>query len=182
MSADRAARTGPAYAALAAAAVLWGASFPLGKLALAEVPPSWLILYRFALASAVMLPFVGWRRLRWDRGTAGLVLACALVAGPFMFLLQFEGLARTTASSAALLVATAPPMLALAATWFDGERPGPMTWAAVALSALGAMLLVGQPGPGRTLLGEVLGAWALVGGVLLLGASVLATRPTPSAS
>ncbi len=46
----------PAYAALAGAAVLWGASFPLGKLALAEVPPSYLILYRFALAALVMGP------------------------------------------------------------------------------------------------------------------------------
>ncbi len=162
-----------AYAALATAAVLWGASFLLGKLALAEVPPSYLILYRFALASAVMLPFVAWRRLRWERGTVGLVLACALVAGPFMFLIQFEGLARTTASSAALLVATAPPMLALAATWFDGEEPGPMTWTAVGLSALGALLLVGRPGPGRTLLGDAL---VFVSIVAAVGWTLLARR------
>lgn len=145
-----------AYAALATAAVLWGASFLLGKLALAEVPPSYLILYRFVLASAVMLPFVCWGRLAWSRSTAGLVLVCALVSGPLMFLVQFEGLARTTASSAALLVAAAPPMLALAAAAFDGERPTRLAWVAIGLATVGAVLLVGRPGPGRTLLGDAL--------------------------
>ena len=145
-----------AYAALAAAAVLWGASFPLGKVALAEVAPGYLILYRFVLASALMLPFLRWRHLRWTRETVGLIALCAVVAGPFMFLVQFEGLERTTASSAALLVATAPPMLALAAAFFDGERPGPLVWSAIAVSVVGAVLLVGKSGPGRTLLGDTL--------------------------
>ena len=145
-----------AYAALAAAAVLWGASFPLGKVALAEVTPGYLILYRFALASTAMLPFIRWRQLRWTRETVRLIVLCAVVAGPFMFLVQFEGLERTTASSAALLVATAPPMLALAAAFFDGERPGRLVWLAIAISVVGAVLLVGKSGPGRTLWGDTL--------------------------
>lgn len=162
-----------AYAAIATAAVLWGASFLLGKLALAEVPPSYLILYRFVLASAVMLPFVGWKRLAWSRPTAWLVLACALVAGPLMFLVQFEGLSRTTASSAALLVAAAPPMLALAAAVFDGERPTRLAWFAIGLATVGAVLLVGRPGPGRTLLGDGLVLTSIVAAV---GWTLLARR------
>ena len=143
-----------AYAALALAAALWGASFPLGKLALAEVTPPYLILYRFALASIALLPFVRWRDVPWSRETLKLAVLCAVVAGPFMFLVQFEGLERTTASSAALLVATAPPMLALAAALFDGERPSRLVWIAIGLSVVGAALLVGKPGPGRTFLGD----------------------------
>jgi drug/metabolite transporter (DMT)-like permease len=73
-----------------------------------------------------------------------------------MFLLQFEGLDRTTASSAALLVGVAPPTMAVAGALFEGERPGRATWAAVALSAVGVALLVGGPGEGRTLLGDAL--------------------------
>lgn len=162
-----------AYAALAAAAGLWGASFLLGKLALAEVPPSYLILYRFVLASLVMLPFVRWKRLAWSRETGWLVVACAVVAGPFMFLIQFEGLARTTASSAALLVAAAPPMLALAAAAFDGERPTRLAWFAIGLATVGAVLLVGRPGPGRTLLGDAL---VFVSIVAAVGWTLLARR------
>lgn len=162
-----------AYAAIATAAVLWGASFLLGKLALAEVPPSYLILYRFVLASAVMLPFVRWSRLAWSRPTVWLVLACALVAGPLMFLVQFEGLSRTTASSAALLVAAAPPMLALAAAFFDGERPTRLAWTAIGLATVGAVLLVGRPGPGRTLLGDAL---VFVSMIAAVGWTLLARR------
>ena len=129
-------RTGPAYAALAVAAVLWGASFPLGKIALGEMGAATLVFYRFVLAAGALLPFVRWRRVTWARRDTALLILCALLVGPGMFLLQFEGLDRTTASSAALLVATAPPMMAVAATLFDGERPGRLTWIAVGLAAL----------------------------------------------
>lgn len=152
-----------AVAALLLAGVLWGASFGVGKVALDEITPSWLIAIRFALASAVLLPLVPWRRLRLSRGDWGLVLVGAVLAGPVMFVLQFEGLARTTASSAALLVAVAPPLLAVAASLVDGEHADRATWAAVALSAVGVVLLVGAPGPGRTLLGDALCALSMVG-------------------
>jgi drug/metabolite transporter (DMT)-like permease len=73
-----------------------------------------------------------------------------------MFLVQFEGLTRTTASSAALLVATAPPMMAIGAALWDGERASRRTWLGIALSSAGIVLLAGFPGPGRTILGDAL--------------------------
>ncbi len=159
-----------AYAALAGASILWGGSFILGKIALDEIGAATLVFWRFALAAAALLPFVRWQDVTWARRDTVLLVVCALLSGPGMFLLQFEGLDRTTASSAALLVATAPPMMAVAATLFDGERPGRMTWVAVGLAALGVVLLVGKIGPGRTLLGDAMvfvsigiaTAWTLV--------------------
>ncbi len=154
---------GQAVAALLTAGTLWGASFAVGKVALEEVTPSWLIAVRFAMASAVLLPLVPWRRVALGAAEWRLILAGAVLAGPIMFVLQFEGLARTTASSAALLVAVAPPLLAVSAALVDGERADRATWAAVALSAVGVVLLVGAPGPGRTLLGDALCALSMVG-------------------
>jgi len=163
--------------ALLAAGTLWGGTFVAGKAALTQVGPTWLIVWRLGLASAVLLPLVPWRRLAadWRAGAlgpadAGRVLAGALLAGYVMFVLQFEGLARTTAASASLLVAVGPPLLAVGAAVVDGERAGRAAWAAVALSAVGVVLLVGAPGPGRTLLGDALcvasmagaAAWTLV--------------------
>ena len=145
-----------AFLALATAGVLWGASFLLGKVALAGVGPTWLIVLRFAIAAAVMLPFVRWRRLAVTRRDLVLVAAGAVLAGPVVFVLQFEGLARTTASSAALLVAVSAPLLALGAALVDGEHAGRTVWTAIALSTLGTSLLVGAPGPGRTLLGDAM--------------------------
>jgi len=143
-----------AYAALAAAGALWGTSFLLGKIALEEMGPAYLVLYRFVLASIVLIPFVPRTRPRISRHDAGLLVLGALLMGPIMFLLQFEGLDRTTVSSAALIVGTAPPMMAIGGFLVDGERPKRWTWIAIGLSAIGVGLLVGGPGEGRTLLGD----------------------------
>ncbi len=157
-----------AFAALFAAGTLWGATFLVGKLVLRSVGPTWLIAERFALAVVVLLPLVPWRALRAqtvDARLVGHVLLGALLAGPVTFVLGFEGLARTTASSAALLVAVAPPLLAVGAALVDGERAGRAAWTAIAVSAVGVVLLVGSPGPGRTLLGDALCAAGMVGAV-----------------
>ena len=151
--------------AVLAAGVLWGGTFVLGKVALHEITPTWLIAWRFGLAGACLLPFVRWRGVRFGREEWAMALAGAALAALVVFLLQFEGLARTTATSAALLVAVAPPLLAVAALGVDGERPDRATWAAVALSAVGVVLLVGRPGPGRTLLGDALCLFSMVGAV-----------------
>jgi drug/metabolite transporter (DMT)-like permease len=155
-----------AYAALGGAGALWGASFLFGKIALEEMGAASLVFYRFVLAATVMLPFVRWRAITWTRTEIMLAVGGAVLAGPFVFLVQFEGLDRTTASSAALLVATAPPMLALGGAWLDRERPGRLAWIAVALSAVGVVLLVGAPGPGRTLLGDGLVFASMVAAVV----------------
>ena len=154
-----------ALGAVALAGVLWGGSFWLGKLALVELTPTWLIAWRFALAALALAPWVPWRRLRVGRVEAAQIVGGGALAGLVVFVLQFEGLDRTTASSAALLVAVAPPLLALGGAWVDGERIGRATWLAIALSGLGVALLVGTPGPGRTLLGDALCAASMVGAV-----------------
>lgn len=142
--------------ALAGAGALWGASFPLSKVALDHVGPAWLVVLRFALAAAVLLPMVNWRALQLDARDWMHIVASSFVLGPAMFLVQFEGLARTTSSSAALLVATAPPMMALAGGWIDRETPSRRTWLGIGLSSLGIILLAGFPGPGRTVVGDAL--------------------------
>ena len=161
-----------AFAALFTAGVLWGSTFLIGKVVLDAVGPAWLIVWRLGLASLVLLPLVPWRRIaaQWSAGEVGpadavRVAVGAAVAAYVVFVMQFEGLARTTSSSAALLVAVAPPLLAVAAAVVDGERAGRTAWAAIAVSALGVVLLVGAPGPGRTLAGDALCAGSMVGAV-----------------
>jgi drug/metabolite transporter (DMT)-like permease len=106
------------YGACAMAGCLWGMGFFFGKLALREMSVGHMVLYRFLFASLGMLPIV-WtaksrrgplaaKRRAWTGREVGTLLLSAALGIPIQFLLQFEGLARTTVSHASLLVGTMP--------------------------------------------------------------------------
>ncbi|MEM9664807.1 MAG: DMT family transporter [Bacteroidota bacterium] len=174
-------RNPPSWGLLAiiTACVLWGASFYFGKVALVEISADQVVLWRFVLALIVLAPFVGLRAFRQSRRArpeglrrpapiwraAPWLLLNGLLTVPVQFVLQFEGLARTTASSAALIVGAFAPMMAIAAVLIAKERLGTIGWVAVACSTLGLMVMVGAPGEGRTLTGDVMVLASLVAAV-----------------
>lgn len=135
-------------AALLAASTIWGASFVLAKVALAELAVAHVLTYRFVLAVLPFLPVLLAGGVRPARRDLGLFALTGLLMVPITFLLQVGGLVFTSATSAALLVGTGAPLLALAAVLFEGERLGRRGWSAVAVSSLGVLLLVGMPGAG----------------------------------
>jgi drug/metabolite transporter (DMT)-like permease len=136
------------YGACALAGCLWGTGFYFGKLALREMGVGHMVLYRFLFANLGMLPILlaGGRRqgprTRWTRREKGTLLLSSALGIPIQFLLQFEGLARTTVSHAALMVGTMPVLLALGATLFAGERLDWIGWLALGGSTVGAALIV----------------------------------------
>jgi len=152
-----------AFAALAGAGTIWGASFVLGKVALLELSVPHLMLYRFVFASMAFVPLLVHARPRLERRDWSAVAIAAIVGVPVQFLLQFEGLARTTASHAALMIGTAPVLVAIAAFIVLRERLKPVAWFALIASTAGVALIVMQTGahaPGRaappTLAGDAL--------------------------
>ncbi len=175
-----------AYLALAAAGSLWGTGFLFGKIALEELAVPHMILYRLSLAACGFLPILlaggsGIRREDWPT-----LVAAAVLGVPLLFLIQFEGLARTTVSHAALMVGTAPILMGLAATRFANERLTRRSWALLVASTLGAMLIVfgtppAQGGQRPTVAGDLLvflSLFAAVGWVLL--SKRLMTKYAPS--
>jgi drug/metabolite transporter (DMT)-like permease len=138
------------YGACALAGCLWGMGFYFGKLALREMSVGHMVLYRFLFASLGMLPILLTsgrgagtpRRASWSGREIATLLTAAGLGIPIQFLLQFEGLARTTVSHASLMVGTMPVLLALAATLFAGERLDWMGWLALTGSTVGAALIV----------------------------------------
>ena len=156
--------------ALASAGVLWGVSFLFGKWALEELGPAHVTLFRFSLASAALLPYALLKGVLPGRGDLPLFLLVGFLTVPATFLVQFWGLSLTGATVAALIVGCGPPIVALFASLFLGERLGKTGWSAVGASTLGVALAVAQPGVSNDWLGDalvLLSLLAVVGWVLL---------------
>ena len=132
------------YLALFGSGLFWGLGLPFGKLALAGTDAAHMILLRFLVAGLAAAPVV----LFSPAGRRLMRRPAVLMAGTFYalgFLTQFEGLARTSVTVAALLVGVMPALIAVSAAAL-GDRIGAAAWAGIAAATLGAMLIAGRPG------------------------------------
>jgi drug/metabolite transporter (DMT)-like permease len=134
------------YLILTGIAALWGSYPVFAKIALVHFPPYVLVALRTSLASsflAVLLlrrGFDEFRALSWAdlRSFAFLGFTGIFVSTGGTYL----GIAFTTASSAALLQAASPVMVAIGARLYLNEQLRRRQWAGVALSTLGVLLVV----------------------------------------
>ncbi len=158
-----------AYLALGGAGLLWGSAFYFAKTAEPWLGVGHMMVLRFWLASIGFLPILfrgipAFTRREWTT-----LLLAAGIGVPVQFLVQFEGLARTTVSHASLMIGTAPVLIALAARIFLHERLRPLAWAALGASTVGVLLLLsGSTGGGAgtaTLTGDLLVLASMLGGV-----------------
>ena len=155
-----------AFLSLAGAGALWGLGFAFGKIALASMPVGAMIAFRFAVATIVLAPFLLTRRhFRIEKGDRRWFLLAALLFVPVQFLVQFEGLARTSVSHAALMVATAPAMLAIGSSLLARRMPSRTSVVAIAASIGGAALVAAKPGTNAHFTGDLLVVISLVAGI-----------------
>jgi drug/metabolite transporter (DMT)-like permease len=133
-----------AYLALGVAGCLWGTGFYFGKIDLAEMSVGHMLLYRFGFACVGLIPAVLMQRAVPRRRDVPIFLLAAALYVPIESIVQFEGLARTTVSHASLMVGTLPLLLAVAAVVFTNERLDTRGWVLLAVSSLGAVLIVFQ--------------------------------------
>ncbi len=163
-----------AYALLTLSGLCWGAGFPMGKLALRETDAVHMVLLRFAVAALVALPFA----LRSREARALFRCPPVLWSGVFYgiaFVIQFEGLARTSVALSALLVGAMPAMIALCAP-LVGEKVSRISWIGVAGATVGAALIAGRPEGAGTPLGVALS----LGSLLVFLAWLLVLRRAPA--
>ncbi len=158
------------YLALAAAGCLWGTGFFFGKIVLTEMGVGHMLVYRFLFACLGLLP-VGFRlRVVPRREDLSLFLLTAALYVPLQFIVQFNGLDRTTVSHASLMIGTLPLLLAVGAVVFTHERLDRIGWLLLLVSTAGAGLIVLQAhatstAGGPTLVGDVLVLVSMFGGV-----------------
>jgi len=134
------------YLVLSLIAALWGSYPVFAKIALAHFPPYVLVALRTSLASvflAVLLFRRGFDEFRALSRSDLRTFAFLGFTGIFVSTGgTYLGIAFTTASSAALLQAASPVMVAIGAELYLKERLRRRQWAGVILSALGVLLVV----------------------------------------
>jgi drug/metabolite transporter (DMT)-like permease len=145
-----------AVLALVVAGVAWGASVPLSKEAMGWLGPAWLTAARFALAALLLLPFVPRHKLR--AACSWQVLAWGAVGYGGSVLVQNVGVDRTSVTHAALLIGSAPVLVAIIAAVWQGTMARPVAWAGFALSLAGVTAITagGGSGGGATSAGDAL--------------------------
>jgi drug/metabolite transporter (DMT)-like permease len=146
-------------------AVIWGLNFSVTKGAFPRFPPLAFTGVRFALASLLLIPLVrhleGRQVLPRDAMVRLIVLG---VVGNTVYQLAFiSGLARTTASNSALILASMPSIVALVAAGLGLEAVRPRVLAGVLLATAGVVLVVAARGEG-------FGGGSLAGDLLSLAA------------
>ncbi len=184
------------YLLLVLTTLFWSGNFVLARSVRMEIPPLGLSFWRWAVAAALLLPFV-WRGMvrEWPlvRVNLGLVLLLALLGVAAFNSLVYIGVQTTTASNAVLLQSVIPLLIILLSWLLLGTRIGLAQGVGIALSLAGVLVIVTQGQPERLLRlalveGDlwVLGAvfsWALysvflrhlppgLGGLTLLGYTV----------
>jgi drug/metabolite transporter (DMT)-like permease len=136
-----------AYAGLGLTTVGWASGFVAGKVVLAELTPLATAAWRYAIASAVLLPFAFRARPRHGVGAAvgplAVMVLCGGVLYPWLFLVA---LGRTSATNTALLIALNPVMTVLALPLvgepFERRRLGGIV---VALAGAATVITRGDP-------------------------------------
>jgi drug/metabolite transporter (DMT)-like permease len=176
-----------AYAAAAGMTVAFGLSFVATKYALRGFEPLLLALLRFTLAGGIL--WVVWRLRSGgehvSRRELGRMALLGFVSLTVYFSFENMGLARTSASEAAILMATIPLFVVILNSFTLRERTTARQWAGIALSfgGMAALVLLGGSGAGGDSGGSLAGnllvlAAALSAGVYsILARHLLVSRP-----
>lgn len=147
-------------ALLAMTTIIWGGMFPVAKSALAVLDGFYLTLYRYGLASLVLLALLYLIEGRGSLSTQGrtrdlVLLGSSGFAG--FSILMFLGLTQTQPENGAVIMALMPFIAGLIGWARTGARPAPVTQACIVAALLGVLLVVTKGEPGMLTDGSVLG-------------------------
>lgn len=124
-------------------ALIWGVNFSVVKYATGTMSPMAFTGIRVVLAAVVLLivAFARGRKFPVRKDILGL-LALGMLGNGFYQILFVEGVARTKAGNAALIVAATPALIAIVARARGIERHGWRVHAGIVLSLVGVGLVV----------------------------------------
>lgn len=170
-----------AEAGLVLMTLIWAVNFSVIKAGLGEIEPYAFNALRFPIAAALLaVALVPRHRLLPRREDVGRIVALGLLGNVSYQLFFINGIDRTRAGNASVLLAITPVITALLSSWSGHERLGARVWIGVFTTVAGIALVVGSGATvrleGATLAGDLLmlgaaASWSLytVGARTLIG-------------
>ena len=165
--------------ALVTVTLLWGISFVVIKITLADVPPFWLLTFRFLIAAgALVLAFPRlWKAIRRDVVFPAVAISACLFTG---FALQTLGLELTTPSKSGFITGATILFVPILGRTFFQSRIEPAAFAGVLIASSGLLLLTRPTGLSEINPGDVLtlgSSCAFALHILLLGRYTMRIPP-----
>ncbi len=132
-----------ALAAILAATLLWGGSFPAMRVAVQALSPWSVMWLRMVTATVLMLPLAGRLRPRgiYRRGDWRLLVPMVLFQPCLYFFLESYALTFTTSSQAGVIASSVPLWVAVGAGIFLAETISRRTMIGLAVSMAGVIAL-----------------------------------------
>ena len=132
-------------------ALMWGGSWPAGRVLAQAMPPLAASAWRFTLAMLLLLVWLRWHLGRWPldltrRQWAGLAAAGAVGVLSYSVFFMFA-LSQVEASRAAVVVTTNPLFTTVLAAWLFKEKLNAAIAVGLGLAVLGAALVLTQGAP-----------------------------------
>ena len=151
-------------------ATIWGVNFSVVKVGTQYVPPLAFNGARVALAAVVLSLVAMIARAPWPsaRETTAL-LALGVLGNGFYQVFFIEGIARTRAGSAALVLAASPAFIAIIGRLFGVERVSARGWGGIFLQIAGMACVVAG---GAAVAASAAGGSTTTGNLLMLGGTL----------
>jgi len=137
----------PAYLALIATALIWGAAGPVIKFTLGGIPVLPFLTYRFALSSLLALALIpfGGLRLPKNKKALGLAILYGFLTSTVALGLLFLGLEKTTVLDMTLMAVIGPLLIVAAGELFFKERVSRHEKIGIGIALAGTILTILEP-------------------------------------
>ncbi|HSA83297.1 MAG TPA: DMT family transporter [Patescibacteria group bacterium] len=148
-----------ALLALTGSYLIWGATPPIFKWSMEEIPPYTLGFLRFMLASLIILPFA-YKKIAIKKDDFTKLLTLAAVGITLSIALFLVGLQLTSSINTPIIQALTPLLMIIGSVWYLHEKLQKRIVIGGAISVIGILLIVLQPilmtGPDGSIPGNLL--------------------------
>jgi drug/metabolite transporter (DMT)-like permease len=139
--------------------IIFGAAAPIFKWSLEEIQPFTLAFLRFAIAAAIMYPFVR-KKLNIEKADWPIILFISIICLTFQIAYFFTGLKLTSSINFPIIASAAPILLIISSAIFLKEKPKKKVINGTLISLIGVLIIIIHPffesGLNNSMIGNIL--------------------------